>query len=102
MIPYVHIEPLRIGPLAIQPFGLLVALGVLVGVALAARRARRLGMDVAALQSFITWTLVAGHVLDTIFYHPRDPGAAVERTAGTPSPRASCTPQFDSSSTSFG
>ena len=73
MIPYIKVPDLHIGPLPIHPFGILVATGVLVGTALATRRARRLGFDVYKLNTFITWMLVAGfiggHVLDELFYH---------------------------------
>jgi prolipoprotein diacylglyceryltransferase len=72
MIPYVHISAGSF----LQPFGLLVALGVIIGTMLAVRRARKLGFDVDALNSFITWMLVmgfiCGHVLDDIFYHPSE------------------------------
>jgi phosphatidylglycerol:prolipoprotein diacylglycerol transferase len=74
VIPYVHIEPIKIGPLALQPFGVLVALGVIIGYSLALRRARRLGVDVIQLRSFIGWILLCGfvfaHVLDSVFCHP--------------------------------
>jgi prolipoprotein diacylglyceryltransferase len=72
MIPYIHISAGSV----LQPFGLLVATGVIIGTILAVRRARRLGFDVDALNSFITWMLVmgfiCGHVLDDIFYHPSE------------------------------
>ena len=74
MIPYIHVPDLHLGPLTLHPFGLLVATGVIVGTALATRRARARGVDLDKLNSFITWMLVAGfiggHVLDEIFYHP--------------------------------
>jgi phosphatidylglycerol:prolipoprotein diacylglycerol transferase len=73
MIPYIHIPDLHIGPVPLHPFGILVATGVLVGTSLATWRARKLGYDLAALNSFITWMLVTGfvlsHVLDYLFYH---------------------------------
>jgi phosphatidylglycerol:prolipoprotein diacylglycerol transferase len=89
MIPYIHIPDLpiikseipvpllgKIGPIALHPFGLLVATGVIIGTNLAIRRARRLGLDIDRLNSFITWMLVAGfvggHMLDEIFYHPQE------------------------------
>jgi phosphatidylglycerol---prolipoprotein diacylglyceryl transferase len=76
MIPYIHVPDLKIGPLTLHPFGLLVATGVIVGTALATRRARRLGVDLDRLNSFITWMLVGGfiggHMLDEIFYHPSE------------------------------
>jgi phosphatidylglycerol:prolipoprotein diacylglycerol transferase len=76
MIPYIHVPDLPILGLTLHPFGLLVATGVIVGTALATRRARRRGFDLDKLNSFITWMLVAGfiggHVLDEIFYHPSE------------------------------
>lgn len=52
----------------------MVATGVLVGTALANRRARKRGFDLEQLNSFITWMLVcgfvSGHVLDEILYDP--------------------------------
>jgi phosphatidylglycerol---prolipoprotein diacylglyceryl transferase len=72
MVPYVHVAD----PGFIHPFGILVASGVLIGIWLATRRARLLGYDVDRLNSFITWMLVCGfiggHMLDEIFYHPRE------------------------------
>lgn len=69
-MPYVHIEPIQVGPLALQPFGILVALAVMIGFSLALRRARRLGVDETQLGSFIGWILVGGfvfaHVLDSV------------------------------------
>jgi phosphatidylglycerol:prolipoprotein diacylglycerol transferase len=86
VIPYIRVEPLTIdvkpfvlfgvSKLPIQPFGMLVALGVVIGHALATRRAKRLGLDVAAYHEFLGWVLVCGfvgaHVFDTIFYHPQE------------------------------
>jgi phosphatidylglycerol:prolipoprotein diacylglycerol transferase len=76
MIPYIHVPDLHLGPLTLHPFGLLVATGVIIGTALATRRARRLGMDLDRLNSFITWMLtggfIGGHMLDEIFYHPAE------------------------------
>jgi phosphatidylglycerol:prolipoprotein diacylglycerol transferase len=67
---------LKLGPITLHPFGLLVATGVIVGTALTTRRARSRGIDLDKLNSFITWMLVAGfiggHVLDQIFYHPAE------------------------------
>ncbi|MBK6690946.1 MAG: prolipoprotein diacylglyceryl transferase [Myxococcales bacterium] len=75
MLPYIHVKDLAIGPLTLHPFGILVALGVVLGTWLATWRARVRGMDLVKLNSFVTWMLVAGfiggHVLDSIFYHPK-------------------------------
>jgi phosphatidylglycerol:prolipoprotein diacylglycerol transferase len=76
MIPYIHVYELHLGPVTLHPFGILVAIGVVLGTALAKRRARSLGLDQNGLMSFVTWMLVAGfiggHVLDEIFYHPQE------------------------------
>jgi phosphatidylglycerol:prolipoprotein diacylglycerol transferase len=74
MIPAVEVYPLRIGPVPIQPFGLLVSLGLVAGYQVAKRRAPLCGVARADLDSFVWWMLamafVMGHVLDEIFYHP--------------------------------
>jgi phosphatidylglycerol:prolipoprotein diacylglycerol transferase len=76
MIPYIHIPDLKLGPVTLHPFGLLVATGVIIGTAITTRRARNRGIDLDRLNSFITWMLVAGfiggHMLDEIFYHPAE------------------------------
>src|SRR6059058_5309394 len=76
MLPWVHVDDLRIVGVAIHPFGVLVAIAVFVGVALAKRRARAKGLDLDELESFIGWMLLFGfasaHALDAILYHPRD------------------------------
>lgn len=76
MIPYVHVDVVHLGPFPLQPFGILVALGVLVGIYLAERRAHVLGIDSLESGSFIRWILLAGflggHVFDALLYHPDD------------------------------
>jgi phosphatidylglycerol:prolipoprotein diacylglycerol transferase len=76
MIPYIHVPDVHLGPLTLHPFGLLVATGVIIGTALATSRARRLGLDLDRLNSYITWMLaggfIGGHMLDEIFYHPSE------------------------------
>lgn len=76
MIPYIHIETINVGPVPLHPFGILVALGVIVGCSLGIRRARQVGLDETQMRSFMGWTLVAGfmaaHILDAILYHPRE------------------------------
>lgn len=76
MIPYIHVAELKLGPITLHPFGILVALGVLIGMGLAKWRARAGGIDLVRLNSFVAWVLiggfVGGHVLDEIFYHPTE------------------------------
>lgn len=59
---------------AIQPFGLLVAIGVILGVRVTERRAARLGLKPELISDFITHVViigfVLGHVFDRLFYEP--------------------------------
>lgn len=75
MIPYILVEPIRIGGVTLHPFGFLVVIAVVLGTSLAVRRAKRLGLDENELRSFVGWILVPGfvgaHVLDALFYSPR-------------------------------
>lgn len=95
LIPYLPTEELTLrlvpagafgggfptSPIAVQPFGVLVATGVWVGAYLTLRQTRRLGLDEQKMTSLITWVVgmgfVLGHVLDVVFYLPdqlaRDP-----------------------------
>jgi phosphatidylglycerol:prolipoprotein diacylglycerol transferase len=85
LIPYITLPALTLVPkgalwgfppipLAIQPFGFLVAMGIVVASALTIARAKRIGLDERAMTSFITWVvgigLLGGHVFDVLFYYP--------------------------------
>ncbi|MCU0655523.1 MAG: prolipoprotein diacylglyceryl transferase [Polyangiaceae bacterium] len=86
LIPYLTLPEIPIFPafdmpgvgsidtLTIKPFGALVATGVYAGWALSLRQAKRLGLDVEVMNSFIAWVVgvgfVGGHVIDVILYHP--------------------------------
>lgn len=74
MIPYIHVDSLRIGPLTLAPFGILVVVGVIVGIALSRFRAKRVGLpddDIKALLTVvIVSALLGAHVLDTLLYYP--------------------------------
>jgi phosphatidylglycerol:prolipoprotein diacylglycerol transferase len=53
--------------LGIHPFGILVALGVVLGYRLAAQHARRNGIRTELLHELVTYTLVSGFVLGHVF-----------------------------------
>jgi prolipoprotein diacylglyceryltransferase len=76
LIPYFVIPPLQIGPVAVQPFGILAATGVWLASALLLRGARRRGLDEAPLRDFSVWAVVAGviggHLVHLLFYHPEE------------------------------
>jgi len=69
-LPYVgRIEP------TIQPFGLLVMLGVYIGFILSEKRAAARGLDAKKMDAFFFWVIgfgfVGAHVFDALFYHPQ-------------------------------
>lgn len=84
-IPWFKPEPIRLVSLPdlgvewlpdglyLHAFGLMVALGVLVGVLIATQRARREGIHPRALGELAGYVLIGGfvlgHVLDAVFYH---------------------------------
>ncbi len=59
---------------SVQPFGLLVATGVLLGATLAERRGRAVGVHPNAIASCVAHVLIGGfilgHVFDAVAYHP--------------------------------
>jgi phosphatidylglycerol---prolipoprotein diacylglyceryl transferase len=61
-------------PIAIHPFGTLVATAVVFGAWLSVRQARRLGLASAPVVDFLYWISIGGflggHVLDAVMYHP--------------------------------
>lgn len=61
-------------PPAIQPFGVLVMLGVIAGGMIAMDRCRQRGLDDEKMAQFIGYVVgfgfVISHVLDAFFYHP--------------------------------
>jgi phosphatidylglycerol:prolipoprotein diacylglycerol transferase len=62
------------GEIAIQPFGILVALGVILGARMSERRAERLGLKREIVSDAILYIVgigfLLGHPFDMIFYEP--------------------------------
>ncbi|MGD8863449.1 MAG: prolipoprotein diacylglyceryl transferase, partial [Myxococcales bacterium] len=88
LIPWFRLEPFIIplawlGELRIQPFGVLAAVAIIVGVRFARLRARQLGMRKGDLVDFLTWTTVVGlvsaYVLNAVLYHPEELVAALQQ-----------------------
>jgi phosphatidylglycerol:prolipoprotein diacylglycerol transferase len=74
VLPFVNVKPFEIGPLEIHLFGILVATGVVLGAALAARYAEKHAVEVDWLR-WLGFRLVVGgfiisHVLDVLLYQP--------------------------------
>ena len=75
MIPSLYIPPLKIvGPIVIQPFGVLAGIAMVLGYFLAMRRIRATGLDTGILRNGIWWILVPGivaaHWVSQIIYFP--------------------------------
>jgi phosphatidylglycerol---prolipoprotein diacylglyceryl transferase len=60
VIPYDTFPTIELGPLTLRTFGLMVALGVLVGAWLAATYAERFGIDRDETYRVATWMVLAG------------------------------------------
>src|SRR5262245_42157773 len=68
MIPWPNIPELPIyGKLAIHAFGILVAIGIIVGIKLTKVRARELGLVDERVDSMVTWVLIVGFLLAHLF-----------------------------------
>ncbi len=76
MIPYLHVPSLKLGPLTIEPFGIFVAMGILLAARLLARQAEREGLDSTPLQDYAPWGVgvgvVVGHLFHLFAYHPEE------------------------------
>jgi len=74
MIPYFAQPRFSIGPITIHAFGVLVAVGILIGMRLIRRRAAALGMDPAKAERLTMWILLGGfagaHLIDRLVYYP--------------------------------
>jgi phosphatidylglycerol:prolipoprotein diacylglycerol transferase len=76
MIPWFELPSLTLGPITIQSFGVLSALGILLATLLAQLAAKRLGRDPAVILDFsvvgVLAGVVGGHLVHLFFYHPEE------------------------------
>ena len=76
MIPYFVQPSLSLGPISIHAFGVLVAVGILVGMRLIRRRAAVWGMDPFVAERLTIWILLGGfagaHLIDRLVYYSAD------------------------------
>jgi phosphatidylglycerol:prolipoprotein diacylglycerol transferase len=76
MIPWFVVPPLQLGPLAIQPFGVLAATGIFLAGKLLTRAAARRGLDPVPVEKAAGWAVVGGiagaHLVHVLFYHPEE------------------------------
>ncbi len=76
LIPGFTLPSLSLGPVTIQSFGVLTALGVIVAVYLAGRAARGMGRDPQVIMDFavagVLSGVVFGHLVHVFLYHPEE------------------------------
>ncbi len=76
VIPWFELPSLSLGPVTIQSFGVLSALGILAAVELASRADRQLGNDPRVIPDFAVAGVVSGvifgHLAHLFFYHPEE------------------------------
>jgi phosphatidylglycerol---prolipoprotein diacylglyceryl transferase len=76
VIPYFVVPTLHLGPVPIQPFGVLSATGVWLASWLLVRTARRSGLDPEAVEKLAGWALFGGlvgaHLVHVLLYHPEE------------------------------
>ncbi len=73
MIPYFQITTIHLGPIPIQVWGLMVAIGILAGTWVAAKMAKRRGQDEKLIWDLSFWSIVGAFIfarLFHIFYEP--------------------------------
>jgi phosphatidylglycerol---prolipoprotein diacylglyceryl transferase len=76
VIPWFELPSLSLGPITIQSFGILSALGILAAVSLCARAARQLGRDPQVILDYSVYGVIAGvvvgHLVHLFAYHPEE------------------------------
>ena len=74
MVPYFQISPISIGNETIYAFDIFVAIAIVVGVIVADRRAKRLGLDRRIISDVALWAVIPGfilsHLVSIFFYFP--------------------------------
>ncbi len=75
MIPYFTQPKWELGPFTIHAFGVLVAIGILLGTHLADRRSVKMGLDPNVTARMVIWVVLGGfigaHLVESLFYSPR-------------------------------
>jgi phosphatidylglycerol---prolipoprotein diacylglyceryl transferase len=76
VIPWFELPSLSLGPVHIQSFGVLSALGILAAVQLASRAAGRMGKDPQVILDYsvvgVLAGVIGGHLVHLFFYHPEE------------------------------
>jgi phosphatidylglycerol:prolipoprotein diacylglycerol transferase len=74
VIPWFTLGPWKLGPVTVQGFGLMVAIGVVLAYQVCTWRAPKMSLSVDKMQSLVLYMLVSGfigsHFLDLLLYEP--------------------------------
>lgn len=74
MVPYIHIPTYQLGPVPLDPWGILVTIGFVLGLEIARARGLAKGLDVRdiidALVFIVMSGFVGGHLVHVLAYHP--------------------------------
>jgi phosphatidylglycerol:prolipoprotein diacylglycerol transferase len=73
-MPYLYIPTIKIGPIPLQPFGIVAVLAILIGVKIMNHRTKKLGLNIKLMDSLIPWfvlgVILGGHIVSAVFYYP--------------------------------
>jgi len=76
MIPWIEIPSFSLGPLTVQAFGVLVAIGIVVGFNIGLKHVLRSGLEPAPYNGFLLWGvlggILGGHLVHLFLYHPEE------------------------------
>ena len=74
MVPYIHLSTYHLGPVPLDPWGLLVTIGFVLGLEVARARGIAKGLDVRDVVDGVVFTVlmgfVVGHLVHVLAYHP--------------------------------
>lgn len=73
MIPYFHLATIPVGPITIQVWGLMVALGIIAGTCVSSRLARKRGQDEKCIWDLAVVVIVAALLMARAFHAVYEP-----------------------------
>ncbi len=74
MVPYIHLPVYQLGPIPLDPWGILVTTGFVLGLEIARARGIAKGLDVRDVVDGVVFTVLSGfvfgHLVHVLAYHP--------------------------------
>ncbi len=74
MLPYFHLTTISIGPINLQIWGLLVALGIFVGAYLASKNLKDQKLDPKIVWDLVVWIIIGSFIFGRLFHAIYEPG----------------------------